>query len=438
MLFGVFLSLLLPPTAAAQNQTPWEQVKSCKATYAFHITENGTWLISDYLFDQTGGIQVSKDGGATWSKAGVADYNYNGFFEAGDYVFATGAAGRIARSADGGSTWELLNYTRAMQGVLDEELWDYTQCYAIELHKGRLYIGDFSGGGVMCSDDFGETWRQVGHESLTYTIEAEGKGSQTATENLYNLASYNGSLYCFGLYYVFRLNEETGNWEVVRNDSNFMSRSVVHQGRLCCGRSVTNYDFGTPFIETIEEDGSWGEVQRPSGLMDNNIRAIGSDGDCLYVGLQNGGFYYTPDGGDNWADLNNGYPVSYVQDGWTYYLSPMTITATDDYVYVALYDTPWAQHDNSGVWRIPKASLPLSAGIGQAVREDGAPVVGTDGSTLRFADGTRDIMVFDLGGRRSRVAVSGTTADISTLGQGTYIYRATCGGKRLTGKFLKK
>lgn len=190
MLFGVFLSLLLPPTAAAQNQTPWEQVKACKATYAFHITENGTWLISDYLFDQTGGIQVSKDGGATWSKAGVADYNYNGFFEAGGYVFATGAAGRIARSADGGSTWELLNYTRAMQGVLDEELWDYTQCYAIELHKGRLYIGDFSGGGVMCSDDFGETWRQVGHESLTYTIEAEGKGSQTATENLYNLASY--------------------------------------------------------------------------------------------------------------------------------------------------------------------------------------------------------------------------------------------------------
>lgn len=438
MLFGTFLYLLLPFALAAQNQTPWEQVKASKGTYAFHITQNGTWLLSDYLFDQTGGIYVSKDEGTTWEKAEISDYNYNRFYEVGGYVFALGAAGRIARSADGGSTWEMLNYQRAMQGVSDEKGWDYTQCYAIEYHNERLYIGDFSGGGVMYSEDFGETWHQTDHSSLSYEIDDGGKGISTVTESIYNLASYNGNLYCFGVYFVFRYNEADHTWEMLRNDSNFMTRSVIHQGRLCCVRSTMNYDFGTPFIETIEPDGSWGEVQRPSGLDDNNIRAIGSDGQCLYVGLQNGGFYYTPDGGENWADLNNGLPVDGEMGGKTYYLAPMNIVTTDDYVYVAYYQMPFAQGDGSGVWRIPKASLPYATGIEQATHDGGIPVVSADGSALRFGEGTTGIQVFDLGGRRSRVAVSGTTADISTLGQGSYIYRATCGGKQLTGKFLKK
>ena len=68
-----------------------------------------------------------------------------------------------------------------------------------------------------------------------------------------------------------------------------MAVSTIFDNTLLLGRSVPNDDFKTPFILTLEDEDKWGSLPRPTGVMDNNIRAMASDDTYIYVGLQKGG-----------------------------------------------------------------------------------------------------------------------------------------------------
>lgn len=423
---------------SAQETARWEQIKECPATYTFYITKGGRMLLSDYLYDGNGGIYTSDDNGASWEKADVADYCYNKFFEDEGYVFALGNAGRIARSADEGRTWELLNYQYAVKDLVDEKGLDYTTAYAIAAHKGRLYVADFSGGGVIYSEDAGETWGRTDVESLSYVMDSSKPEEKPVVENIYNLVSYKDRLYAFGVYFVFRLDETDDTWEMIRDDSNFMTQSAIYQGRLCCGRSIMNDTYDVPFVLCTEDGDAWDELPRPEGLMDNNIRAMAADGDNLYVGLQSHGIYYTPDGGAHWANISNGLPLLDASQSTSDFLIPMAFASTAEYVYVALYATPFASDASSGVYRMPKSMLPDPVtGISQ-----GASSVGTEaslrGNSLFLGDGASGIEILDTSGRTVPVSVHDGTADLSTLHRGTYVYRFQNDGRQFSGKILKR
>lgn len=445
ILLAILAVLAAPSAASAQLSGEWEEVFRLTGTNSFHITKEGNFLLSDLNYSGGSGIYISTDQGKTWEKTAVAGYDYSRFLEVDGYIFASGSSGRIARSSDGGKTWEVLNYTRALEGILDPGVWDNTKCYAMEYFNGRLYIGDFSGGGVLYSEDYGETWKNTDVESLKFIIsddyangkrvlkgEDEGGKSNVMVENIYNLASINGKLFAFGVYFVFRLNDDGYTWELVRDDSNFMAISTVYQGKLCCGRTVMNYDFATPFVEYTEDGDTWDVLPRPEGWGENNIRAMGADEQNLYVGMTSDGMLFTPDVGEHWFNISEGLPeVMRFPEGGALYCTPMSIVPTEDAVYVAMFDFS----DKSGVFRLPKSALPTLTGISSLEQAD-APVV-ADG-LLQFGGRAENIRVYDLAGRRSNVSVSGSTADISTLGEGTYIYSAVKDGRRITGKFLKK
>ena len=79
-----------------------------------------------------------------------------------------------------------------------------------------------------------------------------------------------------------------------------MAVSTIFDNTLLLGRSVPNDDFKTPFILTLEDEDKWGSLPRPTGVMDNNIRAMASDDTYIYVGLQKGGLFYTSNKGNKW------------------------------------------------------------------------------------------------------------------------------------------
>lgn len=329
---------------SANAQSGWEMVKELPATNAFHIAKNGNLILADFQYDFTGGIYVSTDKGATWTKTAVQDYNYNAFYETDEYIFAAACSGRVARSNDGGLTWEVLNYGRVVEDLLGEEL-EYSAAYALTMHDGKLFVANFDGGGVVYSEDNGETWVHTDYESLSYG-DVDPKLGRRLVENLYNIVSYEGELYTFGVYYVYRYLPETNSWEAIRDDSNFMAVSTVCNGTLCLGRSVTNYNMDEDFIVTLNKDGQWGALPRPE-TDDNNIRAMYADGDDLFVGMAYGGFYHTNDNGATWNSFLSGYP----------YGTPMQIRTDDNYVYLAVYDTPWSVKGISGLWRMAKSEL---------------------------------------------------------------------------------
>ena len=115
-----------------------------------------------------------------------------------------------------------------------------------------------------------------------------------------------------------------------------MAVSTIFNNTLLLGRSVPNDDFKTPFIVTLDDGEKWGELPRPSGLMDNNIRAMASDATNIYIGLQKGGFYYTPNSGTKWFNISQGLPnMGYTTE---LFLTPTQIFTTKDYIYVSIYE----------------------------------------------------------------------------------------------------
>lgn len=344
----------------------WEMLHELSATYAVYITKEGVMLHSDFQDDRTGGIYISEDKGLTWKKTNAKDYNYSGFYEYGDYVYAVGYSARIARSEDGGRTWDVLNYSRALENIKGANASGIagTACYGLALHNGKLYACDFAFGVVM-SEDWGESWSLVDLGGLTYKIDDGGKGDGTAIETLYNIFDYNGTLMTCGLYHCYVLNDNTNRWTLKRNDSNCMAVHTVFDGTLYCGRSMPNWDADYPFLLSTLNMIAWKKVAHPTGVLDTNVRALFSDNEYIYAGLQRGGVFVTADKGMHWYDISYNLPHIELPDGKSEdFLSPLRFASDDEYLYLAIYNEPWneSQH-TSGVYRISKSELHTVTGI---------------------------------------------------------------------------
>lgn len=340
----VLLFVLCLLSATALNaQKGWEQVHELPFTNAMHLSSEGNLLLADLTFDETSGIYLSTDGGENWTKTNAAGYSYNLFVENDEYIFAAGMGCKVARSDDGGKTWEVLSYARNVEDLIGEENIEWSNAYAMAFHDGKLFVGDFCGGGVIYSEDNGETWVNTDIASLSYG-EVDPKLGKQPVENIYNLVSYNGELYAFGVYFVFRYDAATNAWETIASNSNFMAVSAIYQGTLCLGRSVHNDSYDADFVVTLNKDGEWGALARPE-TYDNNIRAMHADGKHLFVGMQYNKLYHTSNGGETWQELNKNYPSGCV---------PMFIRTDDKYVYLACYHS-WS--NESGLWRLEKSEL---------------------------------------------------------------------------------
>lgn len=342
----------------------WEMVYELNAAYGFYITKDGVMLMSDYdgytIPGDGPGIIYSENNGLTWEKTGVKDYYFSQFHEYGDYVYALGYGCRIARSDDGGRTWEMLNYSRALAGVPNATADNLASsaCYGLVLHEGRLFASDFSFG-VVVSDDWGETWQSIGIETLTYNVDDGGKGKGQAVENLYMLSEYNGTLLAYGLYNVFKFNDTTEQWEYVRN-SNCMAVNTIYKGELFTGCSMPNDNFDTPFLHRTTDLVNWGAVGHPKGVMDTNVRALSSDDARIYAALQWGGVFMTSDEGQTWHAISEGLP--HVRDYYgkedEKYISTLQVVPTKDYLYAVMYNEPWnASQHTSGLYRIAMKDL---------------------------------------------------------------------------------
>lgn len=306
---------------------------------------------------------------------------------------------------------------------------DYTNAYALTMHDGKLFLGDFSGGGVIYSEDNGETWNQTDIEALSYG-EVDPKLGKRAVENIYNLTSFNGELYAFGVYLIFRYLPETNSWEVIRDDCNFMAITTVYNDKMYAARSVMNYTTEALFVETLDTNAVWSSVPRPE-TDDNNIRALLATDKGLFVGMAMNGLYYTPNEGASWFTLNNGVPYN---SGSSF--TPMSFATDEEYVYLAAYEPPYSSTGNSGLYRFALKDLPSTTGIETATAETDAAHF--NGSVLTFSANAQQAAVYDLSGRMASVNVSGNNIDVQHLTPGTYIYKANIDGRTISGKFLKK
>lgn len=416
----------------------WEQIHERPTTQAHFITSDGTFLLSDFLDNRTGGIFISTDRGMTWEQTAVRDYNYHTFYETDGYVFAIGYNARIARSADNGRTWEVLNYSKALEGVIEDKAIDSCVTYSMEKRGDRLYIGDFAGGGVLYSTDFGESWNLTDRESLMINIEGIGP----SMDSFYNLVDFAGSLYAFGALSVHRYDDTADKWEPVNINSNFMAVSTIVGNRLVCGRANPNFDSELEYLLWTEDGETWNRIEAPEAYTEagisRNVRAIHSDDTYIYTTGPDGltpnpepvgapyitcpDFFYTSDFGETWTRVD-GLPARHY---------PLTIQTDADYVYVALY-SPFENVTTSGLWRLPKSEL-SSASVDSINGGDSAKVRISDNILTTDGAEALSITVYDTAGKKL-IQTSSGAADISSLGEGIYIYGITTPDGNISGKF---
>lgn len=387
------LLFLVAATVALPAMAEWEFLHELSATYTFHITKEGLMLMSDLQEDELGGIYYSEDRGVTWQQASVKGYKFSRFYEYGDYVYAVGSSARIARSEDGGRSWDMLNYKRCIEHLFspgkEEASLESTACYALAMHDGKLYAADFVNG-IIVSDDWGESWSLLDRNSLMVD------GSM---DPLYNLVEYKGKLYAMGMYQYYQFVDSTQKWKTVRS-SNFMAVWTILDDVLYVGQSRPNEDENSPFLMKTTTGSSFTNIKHPAGTYDTNVRALHSDSKNIYVGMQTSGIYFSPDKGKTFFNISKGLP--HIKDGFgkdtEMYLYPLTFDDDDEYLYVAIYNEAYnASQHTSGVYRLSKQDIEeLAAGISKPVAGNGQTAqisYDLQGRTLTSAAQSKGIVI---------------------------------------------
>lgn len=413
---------VMPEKATAR----WQQVFQLSCTRSFLLTAEGNMLASDMKPGSKGGIYFSEDYGKNWTKADVADHHYTQFNQVGDLIFALGEGGYIARSTDGGRQWEELYYC---EDFLDEIPWgdvESCDCYGLAVHGQRIYIANFAYLGVMYSEDYGDSWHLTSIEGME--IEDEGV---VMADNLYNVLSYGGSLYAFGINKVYRYDEDGDRWETAREGTNFLTLLTEHRGYLVAGRGTHNDSFDVNFLEKTSDGVNWEGVGRPANFVHNNIRGLAADNSILVAGTANNGIFVTADFGESWEDITSGMPLYDNHPG--VYLWPVTLQTDDEYIYAALYNPSQYDMKDSGIWRYPKASL---AGV-DAVQSHGTLGLTVSGRRLRVSTNIPgESVALELyttsGAKVMESHVEDT--DAGALPSGIYVYKLTTVSETMSGK----
>lgn len=408
-------SLAFPMSASAE----WEQVYSLPTTYAHFITTEGVHLMSDYRDNRDGGIYYSEDGGTTWSKCGVRDYWFSNFYEADGYIFAIGAGCRVARSEDGGRSWDLLNYSLAVKDWIPKGATEETVCYGITVLDGVLYVADFSGGGVLRSDDYGETWEMTDRDTLYIYFQGE---TTPIMDNFYHLEAYKGKVYAFGMYSIHTYSPEDKLWTALPINSNFMGSVTIFNDLMICGRAAPNYDSSYDYL--LCNDGEkWRSLNRPD-TNDNNVRFLASDDKFIYSLHHGGPMYYTDDMGETW-NVSSNFPGE---------LYPLTLATDDEYIYSGVY-SPLASEKRAGLWRMPKSEL--KSGV-EGVRSDNMPSPVVSGDLLQLGRTAREAAIYTADGKRVAAASKVSQLSIKGLNRGVYIYTVDYDNRSASGKFVIK
>ncbi|OQX74089.1 MAG: hypothetical protein B6D61_11890, partial [Bacteroidetes bacterium 4484_249] len=215
------------------------------------------------------GIFKTTDAGANWSlikSGGLKDI----VFKPGDtgILFAAGD-GRFYRSTDAGVNWQQITNglpvgSRSVIAVTPDDP-DYVYCL---LSNGDSYKG------IYRSTDSGNSFTEMSTSPNIMSWGCEGGSGGQAWYDL----------------------------DVAADPNN---KNIVFAGGVNCFKSI---DGGVTWEISSHW---WGDCNVPAVHADLHVLEFSPVNDRLYAG-NDGGIYYTPDGGNTWPEITSGLPISQI------------------------------------------------------------------------------------------------------------------------------
>ena len=267
------------------NESGWVQTNGpyggeVRALYAASkgVLLAGTW---------GAGIFRSTNRGNTWTpvNTGLAYEPGEGFvyievFAQKGEVLYVGTQGGLYASTDGGNTWHHVSSFRKPESIS-----------GIVVIGDRIYVGTLNTG-VWYSDDDGNSWLQVN----------DGFGPKSIRE----LASIGTTLIAGSEHRLFRKRADEDALTAV-NDDFFVQQIesfAVMDDLLYVGAYTSE---GELFKSNDEGDSLTGITPENVG---NPVIALAAFGATVYAGMYGSGIFRSDDGGDSWAAVNEGLPVT--------------------------------------------------------------------------------------------------------------------------------
>lgn len=264
------------------------------------------------------GVIKSTDGGEHWmqlsSTAGIPDFRYVNRLavhpDHPDTVLAATNNG-VFRSVDGGTTWQKVLMASKVQQIL-----------ANPLNFNSLFV-TVNSNGIYKSVDMGSTWKLVSEEiSNFYRIEIAISPSDT---NFVYAAPVNSD---GGLLGFFQSTDAGNTWKNKGSSTNWLSNQGWYDNTLLVhpfNPSIVFVGGIDLYLVNLEKGGMlpvqisswWGGNGLPYVHADQHFLAVipNPDSSFALLAANDGGIFYSPDGGINWQSKDNGYNVTQYYDG---------------------------------------------------------------------------------------------------------------------------
>lgn len=240
-----------------------------------------------YLGTNKSGLLKSTDSGITWNNLGLPDISITSIFIPTSapniiYVGATNLAGMYV-SENGGHSWQ--NW-----GVLSDNVLSFAE----DKSEPGTIIVTAKNRGLLKTRDEGQTWMEMGLDRPRLVPS-------------------------FEIANIVELSDKSGH---------FLARA---------------YDTG--LIESFDGGVSWSPVSSNVNLMGQTIRDIQTDSKNtkkVYISLQGGAIYFSPDAGLSWRSITNNLPI----EGY----APVAIA--DNIIYAgASNQGVWKKEESSDLWQ---------------------------------------------------------------------------------------
>lgn len=342
------------PTWVAVNDF-WANIAvSCIAydpsnTQVFYVGTGEGWFNVDAI--QGAGIWKTTDGGATWAQ--LSSTNNSTFYHVqkivvendGD-VYAATRAGGIMRSTNGGASWTQVLAGRAADLEISAD--------------GTLFgtIGIFTTGGIYKSTD-GTTWN-ASYTSAAGEARIEIACAPSDANTLYAMVHQTSNN---GLKKIMKSTNAGGSWSTVTQPtwcdqgttSNDMTRGQAWYDMILTvdpNSPSTVYAGGVDIMKSTNSGSTWSQITRWSGFggcsgvtihADQHAMAFRPGSSTVAVVGNDGGVYYTSNGGTSFSNKNTGYNVT------QFYSCAIHPTSGQNYFLAGAQDNGTQKFDAAGI-----------------------------------------------------------------------------------------
>lgn len=285
-------------------------------TQVFYVGTGEGWYNVDAI--QGAGIWKTTDGGATWAQLSSTNnatfYNVQKIVvESTGVLYAATRAGGVRRSTNGGTSW-----TQVVAGAAAD----------LEISAGGTLfatIGIFSTGGIYKSTD-GTTW-STSYSSAAGEYRIEIACAPSDANTLYAMVSQSSGN---SLKKIMKSTNGGTSWSSVTlptwcdqgTSSSDMTRGQAWYDLILAvdpNNASTAIAGGVDLMKTTDAGTNWSQITRWSSFggcpgvgihADQHAFVYRSGSSSVAVSGNDGGIYYTADGGSTFANKNTGYNVT--------------------------------------------------------------------------------------------------------------------------------